>query len=619
MDPVSRREVWNLIESGKRGRVTLLTTHSMEEADILGDKIAIMKGGLLASLGTALRMKSKYGTGYTVSFVTDGNPKKLRQLKNFVEDEFHVDDSEIEAVQSQKLRRRNKGAAAAEDEEKEKISSHTNSERIQEISHVDDIVSYKIPQKYDSELPHFFKAIERRQAELGVKDYQLSMTTLEEVFLTVADEEHHGPGDDDKKKKKDPVKAWRKKRNILLGVAAFLALACAAAFLLAFLIKPPAAPLAAAVRSAEPAFFDPASPPISATLFPTSLLVGDVSPTSATLLFRTTSTRIELRIYRNNTGEWELFSTISGLSSTPACSGCVSYSKTEIKDLEADTPYSIYAVDVPTNVRSYVTRFRTAPVASRKLVFGLSGSFGKTNPKWGMLKNATGEKLDFFVLGGNTIYAPIGAGAANYSATWTNVLASENLRTMTASTSIIATYADGEAGDIAWATAGSNPFFPAQLAAANEQFERAIPLKQSNETRPAGVSNHFRALSFGPTADLFVLDTRMERNTSQLMSNDQIQWIKNRLSASEARFKLVVTGVPFTDTTSLGVVFPFASWQWYSSQRNEVLNHIVDNRIAGVIFLSSTARFGGYSLVNSSNTNTAWGVQSTPMLTKSYY
>lgn len=45
MDPVSRRKVWNLIEKVKRGRVTLLTTHSMEEADILGDKIAIMKDG----------------------------------------------------------------------------------------------------------------------------------------------------------------------------------------------------------------------------------------------------------------------------------------------------------------------------------------------------------------------------------------------------------------------------------------------------------------------------------------------------------------------------------------------------------------------------------------------
>ena len=38
MDPVSRRAVWNTIERAKKGRVIVLTTHSMEEADILSDR-----------------------------------------------------------------------------------------------------------------------------------------------------------------------------------------------------------------------------------------------------------------------------------------------------------------------------------------------------------------------------------------------------------------------------------------------------------------------------------------------------------------------------------------------------------------------------------------------------
>jgi len=41
MDPVSRRQVWNIIEKAKAGRVIVLTTHSMEEADILADRIGI--------------------------------------------------------------------------------------------------------------------------------------------------------------------------------------------------------------------------------------------------------------------------------------------------------------------------------------------------------------------------------------------------------------------------------------------------------------------------------------------------------------------------------------------------------------------------------------------------
>ena len=47
MDPYSRRSTWNIIQRNKKGRVILLTTHFMDEADILGDRIAIMAEGKL--------------------------------------------------------------------------------------------------------------------------------------------------------------------------------------------------------------------------------------------------------------------------------------------------------------------------------------------------------------------------------------------------------------------------------------------------------------------------------------------------------------------------------------------------------------------------------------------
>ncbi len=47
MDPKIRRDIWNLILRSKKNRVTIMTTHSMEEADILGDSIAIMANGSL--------------------------------------------------------------------------------------------------------------------------------------------------------------------------------------------------------------------------------------------------------------------------------------------------------------------------------------------------------------------------------------------------------------------------------------------------------------------------------------------------------------------------------------------------------------------------------------------
>lgn len=67
MDPISRRHVWDIIERAKKGRAIVLTTHSMEEADILGDRIAIMARGSLRCIGSSLRLKNKFGAGYCIS------------------------------------------------------------------------------------------------------------------------------------------------------------------------------------------------------------------------------------------------------------------------------------------------------------------------------------------------------------------------------------------------------------------------------------------------------------------------------------------------------------------------------------------------------------------------
>jgi len=42
MDPTSRREMWELIKAYKKDKIIIITTHYMDEADELGDRIAIM-------------------------------------------------------------------------------------------------------------------------------------------------------------------------------------------------------------------------------------------------------------------------------------------------------------------------------------------------------------------------------------------------------------------------------------------------------------------------------------------------------------------------------------------------------------------------------------------------
>lgn len=61
VDAISRRAIWDLLQQHKSDRTILLTTHFMDEADLLGDRIAIMAKGELQCCGSSLFLKEKYG------------------------------------------------------------------------------------------------------------------------------------------------------------------------------------------------------------------------------------------------------------------------------------------------------------------------------------------------------------------------------------------------------------------------------------------------------------------------------------------------------------------------------------------------------------------------------
>ena len=62
LDVIARHELWDVIRTLK-GRITMiLTTHYMEEAECLSDRIGIMKDGCLLAVGTAEELKEKAGT-----------------------------------------------------------------------------------------------------------------------------------------------------------------------------------------------------------------------------------------------------------------------------------------------------------------------------------------------------------------------------------------------------------------------------------------------------------------------------------------------------------------------------------------------------------------------------
>ena len=76
LDPQSRRQLWELIEDYKRGgRTVLLTTHYMDEAERLCDRVAIVDHGKVIALGTPEEQIASLGAEHVVEFRVEGEPE----------------------------------------------------------------------------------------------------------------------------------------------------------------------------------------------------------------------------------------------------------------------------------------------------------------------------------------------------------------------------------------------------------------------------------------------------------------------------------------------------------------------------------------------------------------
>jgi ABC-2 type transport system ATP-binding protein len=73
LDPQARRAMWDLVRNiRQRGKTVFLTTHFMEEAELLCDRVAIMDHGTIVALDTPENLISSLGTENRVVFVAAG-------------------------------------------------------------------------------------------------------------------------------------------------------------------------------------------------------------------------------------------------------------------------------------------------------------------------------------------------------------------------------------------------------------------------------------------------------------------------------------------------------------------------------------------------------------------
>uniref|UniRef100_A0A3Q2PCC7 ATP binding cassette subfamily A member 3 n=2 Tax=Percomorphaceae TaxID=1489872 RepID=A0A3Q2PCC7_FUNHE len=131
MDPSARRATWDLLQGEKRGRTILLTTHFMDEADLLGDRIAIMAGGELQCCGSPLFLKNKYGK----------SRRRCKGLQDGVAETF----SGVEVTFS----------------------------TVVCLDPGNQLIRFEL----------LFAELEMNKEELGIASYGASVTTMEEVFL----------------------------------------------------------------------------------------------------------------------------------------------------------------------------------------------------------------------------------------------------------------------------------------------------------------------------------------------------------------------------------------------------------------------------------------------------
>ncbi|KAK6493939.1 phospholipid-transporting ATPase ABCA1-like [Huso huso] len=190
VDPYSRRGIWDLLLKYRHGRTIILSTHHMDEADILGDRIAIISHGKLCCVGSSLYLKNQLGTGYYLTLVKKDVEPSLSSCRNssstvsFIKKDDSVSQSSSDA---------GLGSDHESDTTTVDVSLISNVilKHVPKARMVEDFgheLTYVLPYESakDGAFVELFHEIDDRLSDLGISSYGVSDTTLEEIFLKVA-------------------------------------------------------------------------------------------------------------------------------------------------------------------------------------------------------------------------------------------------------------------------------------------------------------------------------------------------------------------------------------------------------------------------------------------------
>eukprot|EP01062_Namystynia_karyoxenos_P054875 TRINITY_DN4545_c1_g2_i1.p1 TRINITY_DN4545_c1_g2~~TRINITY_DN4545_c1_g2_i1.p1 ORF type:complete len:2056 (+),score=688.77 TRINITY_DN4545_c1_g2_i1:111-6278(+) len=217
MDVESRRAMWHLLRRPEvlRGRVIVLCTHYMDEADLLGDSIAIMNKGQLHSWGSSFFLKNTLGVGYNLTFamramadshqiaaaVKEYSPgsKTLSTTGSELRIQMPMESALSPETLQSLAARQDMGpecsatlhkAAATGDTLKMREAVTVCLRDTQLPPSARDALGEAVAQlRAERVFPSLFDSLDARRDELRIESYGVSVTTLEEVFMKIAMEE----------------------------------------------------------------------------------------------------------------------------------------------------------------------------------------------------------------------------------------------------------------------------------------------------------------------------------------------------------------------------------------------------------------------------------------------
>uniref|UniRef100_A0A671S349 P-type phospholipid transporter n=1 Tax=Sinocyclocheilus anshuiensis TaxID=1608454 RepID=A0A671S349_9TELE len=186
VDPYSRRSIWDLLLKYRTGRTVILSTHHMDEADLLSDRVAIISKGKLHCSGSPLFLKNCFGVGFYLTLV--------RRMKDQRKKENECDcASECSCTCSTCTRYKEESHALQPerilDGNVESITTliHHHVPEAKLIEMIGQEMTYLLPNKgfkyraYAS----LFRELEETLGDMGLSSFGISDTSLEEIFLKV--------------------------------------------------------------------------------------------------------------------------------------------------------------------------------------------------------------------------------------------------------------------------------------------------------------------------------------------------------------------------------------------------------------------------------------------------